>query len=342
MKQLLRRASRKAQLGPVSRTAPALSAFVRPGLLGGRVQAAQLANWKPCASASHRPWASNGVSRAFATVRNQTHYQVLGVSPSASQAEIKKAYLGEAKKCHPDLNPSKDATLKFQKLAEAYQVLGDPDKRQAYDHFLRTGQASASSSGARRAHSYSAQPPPGNVDVDPFELFRAVLEARGGPKSKVSADVTIGWVVRIQDEELGSERLMERVRLVQKEAVEAGTAAQAGDFSPAKTFVWKHKGLAAAVLLPLGVILRFPGLIGMALRVLGLVAAATLQNPAMREMFARWTWLQCRSQPHCCPIELWKGVCFGALVFWLGAVICATKLQAIRNLANHNVSFVWS
>ena len=135
---------------------------------------------------------------------------------------------------------------------------------------------------------------------------------------------------------------MERVRLVQKEAVEAGTAAQAGDFSAAKTFVWKHKGLAAAVLLPLGVILRFPGLIGMALRVLGLVAAATLQNPAMREMFARWTWLQCRSQPHCCPIELWKGVCFGALVFWLGAVICATKLQAIRNLANHNVSFVWS
>ena len=92
--------------------------------------------------------------------------------------------------------------------------------------------------------------------------------------------------------ELGSERLMERVRIVQKEAVEAGTAAQAGDFSPAKAFVWKHKSLAAAVLLPLGVILRFPGLIGMALRMLGLVAAATLQNPAMREMFARWTWLQ--------------------------------------------------
>ena len=89
---------------------------------------------------------------------------------------------------------------------------------------------------------------------------------------------------------------MARVRAVQKEAGDASVAAQAGDFAPAKTFIWKHKGLAASVLLPLGIILRFPGLIGMALRVLGLVAAATLQNPAMREMFARWTWIQCRAQ----------------------------------------------
>jgi len=211
-------------------------------------------------------------TRAFASARNQTYYQVLGVSSSASQAEIKKAYLGEAKKCHPDLNPSKDAKEKFQQLAEAYQVLGDPDKRQQYDLFLREG-TSQSFSGARRsqggqAQGFQAAPPPS--DLDPFELFRAVLE------------------------ELGSERLMARVRAVQKEAGDASVAAQAGDFAPAKTFIWKHKGLAASVLLPLGIILRFPGLIGMALRVLGLVAAATLQNPAMREMFARWTWIQWR------------------------------------------------
>eukprot|EP00439_Symbiodinium_sp_Y106_P087200 s17_g41.t2 len=166
--------------------------------------------------------------------------------PAHQKAEIKKAYLGEAKKCHPDLNPSKDAKEKFQQLAEAYQVLGDPDKRQQYDLFLREG-TSQSFSGARRsqggqAQGFQAAPPPS--DLDPFELFRAVLE------------------------ELGSERLMARVRAVQKEAGDASVAAQAGDFAPAKTFIWKHKGLAASVLLPLGIILRFPGLIGMALRVL--------------------------------------------------------------------------
>ena len=127
-------------------------------------------------------WGSgSGTKRAFAT-RNQTHYQVLGVSSSASQAEIKKAYLGEAKKCHPDLNPSKDAKEKFQQLAEAYQVLGDPDKRHQYDEFLRTG-TSQSFSGARRsqgaqAQGFQAAPPPS--DLDPFELFRAVLEALAG------------------------------------------------------------------------------------------------------------------------------------------------------------------
>ncbi|CAE7569220.1 unnamed protein product [Symbiodinium natans] len=277
MKQLLRRASRHAlrPLQPHEPSAPALSAL-RPGRgSGSRICRPPAPLWPSSFGPlpPHVAWyrsghVSNGI-RAFASTRNQTHYQVLGVSSSASQAEIKKAYLGEAKKCHPDLNPSKDATLKFQKLAEAYQVLGDPDQRQAYDHFLRSGGQTSSFSGARRSPSQGAPPPP-NVDLDPFELFRAVLE------------------------ELGSERLMERVRIVQKEAVEAGTAAQAGDFSPAKAFVWKHKSLAAAVLLPLGVILRFPGLIGMALRMLGLVAAATLQNPAMREMFARWTWLQWR------------------------------------------------
>ena len=130
--------------------------------------------------------------------------------------------------------------------------------------------------------------------MDPFELFRAVMEARSfHSRQWVRAEI----ICPIAAKELGSERLLGRVRTVQKEALDAGTAAQAGDFSPAKAFVWKHKGLAAAVLLPLGVILRFPGLIGIALRVLGLVAAATLQNPVMREMFARWTWLQPGAQP---------------------------------------------
>ena len=185
MKQLLRRASRHSQLLPLPSAAPAPSALPRLGGLGFREtrtpQTPQLSTllgrrWPPFAPGV------GGVgsgTRAFASARNQTYYQVLGVSSSASQAEIKKAYLGEAKKCHPDLNPSKDAKEKFQQLAEAYQVLGDPDKRQQYDLFLREG-TSQSFSGARRsqggqAQGFQAAPPPS--DLDPFELFRAVLEA---------------------------------------------------------------------------------------------------------------------------------------------------------------------
>ena len=93
-------------------------------------------------------------------------------------------------------------------------------------------------------------------------------------------------------EELGVDEILGNLRKVQKEALEAATSAQSGDFSPAKTFVWKHKGIAAAVLLPLAIVLRFPQIIGITLRVLGLVAASMLQSPALRELVSRWVWLQ--------------------------------------------------
>merc|ERR1719238_2596073 len=62
-----------------------------------------------------------------------SYYDLLGVSSTASQADIKRAYLQEAKKYHPDINPSPDATRRFQELARAYGVLGNPQKRTAYD-----------------------------------------------------------------------------------------------------------------------------------------------------------------------------------------------------------------
>jgi len=68
--------------------------------------------------------------------QKRDYYEVLGVSKTASEDEIKKAYRKIAIKYHPDRNPGdKEAEEKFKEAAEAYNVLHDPQKRQQYDQF---------------------------------------------------------------------------------------------------------------------------------------------------------------------------------------------------------------
>jgi molecular chaperone DnaJ len=67
-------------------------------------------------------------------------YKIMGVSKDASQEEIKKAYRKLARKWHPDINPgNKDAEQKFKEISEAYDIIGDEEKRKLYDEFGEEG-----------------------------------------------------------------------------------------------------------------------------------------------------------------------------------------------------------
>ncbi|MBE0701193.1 MAG: molecular chaperone DnaJ, partial [Acholeplasmataceae bacterium] len=66
-------------------------------------------------------------------------YEVLGIAKGASDDDIKKAYRALAKKYHPDVSKEPDAEKKFKEVQEAYDTLGDPNKKSSYDQYGHTG-----------------------------------------------------------------------------------------------------------------------------------------------------------------------------------------------------------
>ncbi len=63
------------------------------------------------------------------------YYKILGLEKTASDNEIKKAYRKLARQYHPDINKDETGTQKFRQVSEAYEVLGDPEKRAVYDQY---------------------------------------------------------------------------------------------------------------------------------------------------------------------------------------------------------------
>jgi curved DNA-binding protein len=115
-------------------------------------------------------------------VKFRDYYEVLGVPRTATADEIKRAYRQLARKHHPDLKPASEkaaAAERFKEINEAYEVLGDPDKRARYD---------AVGTGYRGGMDYT--PPPGQGwtppdtsvwdEADGFSDFFASLFGRAG------------------------------------------------------------------------------------------------------------------------------------------------------------------
>ena len=76
------------------------------------------------------------------------YYEVLGVSKTATDEEIKRAFRKLAKQYHPDINKEAGAEEKFKEIGEAYSVLSDPTKRRQYDQF---GHAAFQNGGGNRS-----------------------------------------------------------------------------------------------------------------------------------------------------------------------------------------------
>ena len=97
---------------------------------------------------------------AFASLKiavessTDSYYKVLGVDKKASKQEIKKTFRKLAVQYHPDKNDSPDAEEKFRKIAEAYEVLSDEDKRRQYDMSGGSGQQNHKFGEHTRAHNF--------------------------------------------------------------------------------------------------------------------------------------------------------------------------------------------
>ena len=85
-------------------------------------------------------------------------YDILGVKRDATQDDISKAYRQLARQYHPDISKEEDATEKFKKVAEAYEVLSDPQKKEQYDRYGSVG--------------------PQPMNLDPFEIFSRMRPGR--------------------------------------------------------------------------------------------------------------------------------------------------------------------
>jgi len=135
----------------------------------------------------------------YSTLIHKDYYKTLGLKKNATSKEIKSAYYALSKIHHPDANPSDkdDAAVKFQKVSEAYEVLGSENNRKAYD-----SQFDVKSGSVRFTETPKAKAPKEYTDLDidykDFEHFQRISRRRtfrtlDGYSSKYYKDDASTW-----------------------------------------------------------------------------------------------------------------------------------------------------
>lgn len=135
------------------------------------------------------------------------YYEVLSVSRTANDAELKSAYRKLAMQYHPDRNPGdKAAEEKFKECSEAYQVLSDPDKRAAYDRYGHAGVSGAG--GFNGGNPFANAQDLGDIFGDIFgEMFGGAAGGRGGRGSRAQRgrDLRYDQTIEFADAVFGKE-----------------------------------------------------------------------------------------------------------------------------------------
>ncbi|HVT14460.1 MAG TPA: J domain-containing protein [Fimbriimonadaceae bacterium] len=148
------------------------------------------------------------------------YYKILGVPRNADEKEIKATYRKLARKFHPDVNPGdKAAEAKFKEVSEAYDVLGDPEKRKLYDQF-----------GEHWEHAGNI---PGGVPTDDFEArfggagggfesFFSQFFSGAGAEAGRHGRSKGGARIHFEDFETGQPKDVEKVIEVSLEEIDTG------------------------------------------------------------------------------------------------------------------------
>jgi molecular chaperone DnaJ len=141
------------------------------------------------------------------------YYDVLGVSRTATQAEIKKGYRAKAKQYHPDISKEADAEIRFKEVNEAYEVLSNEDSRSAYDRF---GHAGVNGNGGFGGDPFGGFGAAGSPFGDIFETFFG--GNMGGAQSRArapqrGADIQVSVNLSFEEAVFGVDREIEIDRL---------------------------------------------------------------------------------------------------------------------------------
>src|SRR4051794_35265162 len=155
------------------------------------------------------------------------YYDILGVPRGAGDDEIKRSFRKLAQQWHPDVNTSQEADARFKEINEAYQVLSDPQRRQAYDMF---GHAAAAGSGAGGFDPFTGQAGGFQGFGDIFDAFFGGAAGMGRrPRVPTGADLRYDLQITFTESISGTEKEIEFTSLAKCETCD-GSGAEPGTY----------------------------------------------------------------------------------------------------------------